>query len=657
MTSDTGIRPLAADFDNGSHEAWVKLVEKALKGGDFEKRMVSRSADGLRIAPLYQRARGAEPITRAEADRPWRIAQRVDHPEPQTAAALALEDLQGGSDALSLVMRGSPSARGFGLAAETVAELDAALANVGLDMISVRLEPAPGGRANAALLAALYARRGHNPSECQVAFGMDPVGTLAATGAMSGPWSEVTKRLTDAVTALKAQGFSGPFLSCDTRPYHEAGASEAQELAIALATGVTYLRALTDAGIPLEDAARSLSWTVAVDADQFFGIAKLRALRRLWARVEEASGLTPKPIAIHAESAWRMLTRRDPWVNMLRGTMAAFTAGIGGADSIAVLPHTAALGLPDRFARRIARNTHVILQEESNVWRVADPAAGSGAYEGLTNDLSTAAWALFQEIEAEGGIVESLVAGKIQDRIAAVRNKRSADIATRRSAITGTSEFPLLTEAPVKVLDVKPESEPPATALREGDSELTFSELIATFGEQAARIEEVQKVSEATTAPALPSIRLSEPFEVLRDASDATLAATGQRPQVFLAALGHLAEHTQRTAWIRNLLAAGGIETPAPGDYLTAEDAAAAFAASGLKVACLTGSDARYAELAAATAQALKARGAVKVYVAGRAGELASALEAAGTDGFIFAGQDVLALLGELRSHLGVTTH
>lgn len=656
MTTDASIRPLAADFDNGSHEAWVKLVEKALKGGDFEKRMVARSADGIRIAPLYDRARAANLITRAEADRPWRVCQRIDHPHAQTASALALDDLKGGTDALTLVMRGSNASRGFGLSAQSVAELDAALAGVALDMITVRLEPAPGGRANAALLAALYAHRGHNPGECSVEFGMDPIGAMAATGAMSAPWSAVAKRLGDAVNALAGQGFSGPFVACDVRPYHEAGASEAQELAVALATGVAYLRALTDAGLDLENAARALSWTIAVDADQFLGIAKLRALRRLWTRVEEASGIPARPIRIHAESAWRMLTRRDPWANMLRGTMAAFSAGIAGADSITVLPHTAALGLPDGFARRIARNTHIILQEESNVWRVADPAAGAGAYEGLTDDLASAAWALFQDIEAEGGILESLSTGKIQDRIGQVRDKRAGEIATRRAALTGTSEFPLLSEAPVSVLDVEPYPAPAPTALREGDSQLTFAELIATFGESAERSDVVQAASGATTAPALPSIRLSEPFEALRDASDRYLVRTGNRPQVFLAALGIVAEHTARSTWMRNLLAAGGIEALSSDGYANSEEAATAFKASGARIACISSNDARYTELGAATARALKEQGAAMVYVAGRATELAPVLEAAGVDGFIFAGQDILALLTELHAHLGVPT-
>ena len=188
------------------------------------------------------------------------------------------------------------------------------------------------------------------------------------------------------------------------------------------------------------------------DADEFLTVAKLRALRRLWARVEQACGLEPKPIRLHAETAWRMTTRRDPWVNMLRTTVAAFSAGIGGADAITVLPFTAALGLPDAFARRIARNTQLILLDESNLARVADPAAGAGGFEALTDALCEKAWALFQEIEREGGILESLKGDKLQARIAAVRAQREKAVATRKEPITGTSEFPNIGEADVSVL-------------------------------------------------------------------------------------------------------------------------------------------------------------------------------------------------------------
>ena len=264
-------------------------------------------------------------------------------------------------------------------------------------------------------------------------------------------------------------GFKGPFAVADGRVIHDAGGSEVQELAFVLAAGVAYLRAIESAGIALEDAQGMVYARLAADADQFLTMAKFRALRLLWARVEQACGLTPKPLFIAADTAWRMLTQRDPYVNMLRATMATFSAGLGGANAITVLPHTLALGLPDPFARRAARNTQLVLLEESNLAKVADPAAGSGGIETLTQQLCEAAWSLFQEIEKAGGMFAALEQNLIQRKVAATRAAREANIAKRRDVLTGASEFPNLHEAEVAVLDAKPIA---LRALRRGQDQI-----------------------------------------------------------------------------------------------------------------------------------------------------------------------------------------
>jgi methylmalonyl-CoA mutase len=319
---------------------------------------------------------------------------------------------------------------------------------------------------------------------------------------------------------------------------------------------------------------------------------------------------------LQAETAWRMLGRRDPWVNLLRNTMAVFSAVIGGADNVTVLPFTAALGLPDGFARRLARNTQTVLMEESNLWRVADPAAGAGGFEALTTALCEKAWQLFQAIEAEGGIVESLKAGALQERIAAVAASDERAVATRRAPLTGTSEFPHLAEAPVSVLRPAPAPLAPAPL-------------------------------------ALQSLRRAAPFERLRDVSDAYLARHGQRPRAFLAPLGSLAEFSARAGFIRNLLEAGGIEpvggeTAIPFDHL-----ADAFAKAGAPIACLCGPDALYASEGAAAVAALKAAGA-HVVLAGRPGECEAPLRDAGLAGALYAGCDAVAALTELHHVLGL---
>ena len=256
---------------------------------------------------------------------------------------------------------------------------------------------------------------------------------------------------------------------------------------------------------------------LSADADQFLTLAKFRALRLLWARIEQACGLTPKPLFIAADTAWRMLTQRDAYVNMLRATMATFSAGLGGANAITVLPHTLALGLPDPFARRAARNTQLVLLEESNLAKVSDPAAGSGGIETLTRQLCEAAWSLFQEIEKAGGMFAALEQNLIQRKVAATRAAREANIAKRRDVLTGASEFPNLHEAEIAVLDAKPI-------------------VLPSYGEAKFKFD------------ALPPMRLAAPFEALRDKSDERLKSIGARPKIFLANLGtrrrlHRARH------------------------------------------------------------------------------------------------------------------
>jgi methylmalonyl-CoA mutase len=635
--------PLAAEFPPATREDWLRRVETVLKGADFEKKLVSRSYDGLRTEPLYEKASGEAPrAPRAEGlAAPWMILQRVDHPEPEAANRLALDDLENGAGGVALVLAGAPTARGFGLDARTVDDLDRALAGVMLDMVGLRIETAPFlGRMVAALVTALAERRGLSPAALDIDFGLDPIGDIARTGGASLPWPALSARAAEVATALAERGFTRSLLRADARAVHEAGGSQAQELAAALATGVAYLRLLEAKGWTLDAARQAISFLMVADADAFLTLAKFRALRRLWARVEEACGLAPKPARVQAETAWRMTTRRDPWVNMLRGAIAAFSAGLGGADSVTVLPFTAALGLPDAFARRIARNTQLILLEESNLWRVADPAAGSGGFEALTDALCEKAWELFQEIEREAGIVASLQAGFLQARIAETRAAREQAVATRRDPITGTSEFPHLGEAPVTVLDAPS----PALGVPPRGLPADFSALVgeARSGRPLAG---GLFPMDAMTVEALPSQRAAEPYERLRDRSDALVAETGARPNIFLANLGPIAAFTARAMFAQSFFEAGGVEAIANEGFADHGALAAAFRGSGAKAACLCSSDEIYATQGAAAARALKGAGCGRLFLAGGRGVREAELREAGVDEFIFAGSDLLSSL------------
>ena len=407
-----------------------------------------------------------------------------------SANAQALHDLENGANGLELEFAGGPGARGFGIADAAKETLGRVLDGVIFDAgIAIALNPVLG-RDNAGMnLADLVEARGFEPAKVDIRFNYQPLTTMAVRGATPAPWSEMAPPFAKMIHDLMGRGFKGPFALADGRAVHDAGGSEAQELAFALAVAVAYLRALEAGGISLDVARAAISFRLSADADQFLTMAKFRALRLLWARIEQSCGLTPKPVFIAAETAWRMLTQRDPYVNMLRATIATFSAGLGGADSITVLPHTLALGLPDGFARRAARNTQLVLLEESNLAKVADPAAGSGGIEALTQQLCEAAWTLFQEIEKAGGAFAALEQNLIQRKVAATRAAREANIARRKEVLTGASEFPNLHEAHVAVLDAKPVALAPY-----GDARITFD--------------------------ALAPMRLAAPFEALRDKSD-----------------------------------------------------------------------------------------------------------------------------------------
>ena len=611
MTSETDDLRLAADFAPASYDDWRKLVDGVLKGAPFDK-LTAKTADGLRIEPIYRRAAASPPIAGRAAAAPWQVMQRIDHPDAAAASAQALHDLENGATGLTLVFAGANGAYGYGLesSAEAIAKvLDGVFVEAG---IAIELQVGPQSRMAAIHLAEYLKRKGIAPAACDIRFGLDPLGACAVWGSSPYSWEEIVPAVTGGIKGLAALGFKGPFAPADGRVIHDAGGSEAQELAFVLAAGVAYLRALESAGVALEAAQGMIYARLSADADQFLTMAKFRALRLLWARVEQACGLTPKPIFIAADTAWRMLTQRDPYVNMLRATMATFSAGLAGANAITVLPHTLALGLPDPFARRVARNTQLVLLEESNLAKVSDPAAGSGGIEALTRELCQAAWTLFQEIEKAGGLFAALEQNLIQRKVAATKTARETDIARRKTVLTGASEFPNLAEAHVAVLDAKPVA-------------------LAAYGEAKFKFD------------ALAPIRLAAPFERLRDKSDEVLKARGARPKIFLANLGTAADFTARATFAKSFFETGGIEAvDGSGD---ASALAAAFKSSGAAMACLCSSDKVYSEKAVAAAKALHEAGARHIYLAGRPGEIEATLREAGVSDFIFAGGDALAML------------
>jgi len=465
-------------FGPASPETWRALAEKALKGADFST-LRTQTRDGIVIEPLYPRACDASVLAgRAGA---WKIMQRIDHPDPAEANRLALADLAGGADGLAIVLESAPSAAAFGLPA-TGEALETALDGVELGAISLRLEPGADGAGAARLLAALIGKRQLSPADLDVSFGIDPAGHAArfsGTPDLAG--------LGEAVRELSQAGFAGPFLAADGRPYHAAGASEAQELGAVLSTIAAYLRALDAAGIEPDAALAGISVTLAAGHDQFATIAKFRAMRLLFRRLAELCGASGAKLRLHGETARRMMMAADAHTNLIRTTIAAFSAAAGGAESVSVIPYSAANGLAEAHARRLARNIQHLLMAESGIHHLDDPAAGSGAVEALTDALAEKGWAEFQAIEAEGGIVDSLASRALAGRVAEKRKEMLEKVASGETPFVGATLYPNPNEpkiavsaparpeaegglSPLGPADIAPAKEPAETKASEGAS-------------------------------------------------------------------------------------------------------------------------------------------------------------------------------------------
>ncbi|TQN41477.1 heterodimeric methylmalonyl-CoA mutase small subunit [Blastococcus colisei] len=597
---------LAAEFGATTRDQWRELVAGVLRKSGREELpdpvedALSRTvATGVRVAPLYTAddagdlptavgVPGLAPFvrgSRAGGDPAvpggWDVRQRHAHPDVAVTREAVAADLENGVTSLWLVV---------GDGAVPAEELGNVLADVYLDLAPVAVTG--GLPAAEAFLALVEGRDDLAPGG---SLGLDPLAVHAATGERQ----DLTCLAGVARRAAAHDGLRSVVV--DATVFHDAGASVVEEIGCSLAAGVAYLRALTEGGLSVDEAFGQLEFRYGASADQFTTIAALRAARRLWDRVGGVSGASSESRAQrqHAVTSSVMTTKRDPWVNMLRTTVACFAAGVGGADVVTVQPFDAALGLPDSFSRRIARNTQSLLVEEGHLARVLDPAGGSWYVESLTDSVARAAWDWFTEIERAGGLVAALDSGLVRDRIAAAWDDRAARLATREDAITGVSEFPNLAE----------------------------------------KLPERQPYTWSAPSGGLPKVRAAQEFEALRDAAD----GAQERPRVYLATLGPVARHTARATFAGNLFQAGGLATPSG-------DGASGLAEASTTVACICGTDKDYAESAAALAKELRAAGATQVWLAGKPD-----LAVEGVDGYVFAGCDALHVLRAAHEHLDLS--
>lgn len=553
---------------------WRALVDKELAGKSFEKTLSYEALEGVRIAPLYTEA----PPTAAQAAREsgaqrFRICMRH---EAGAASDAVAADVADGADAVWLPLSDAPDGMLAQKAyASAFAVFDVTGAASGNDVARVVGQTDSGTCARFAL-------------SC------DPLAERVSGYASHETLSQDLAALGRGARQIAARFPGATSVMVSTLPYHDAGADAADELALTLATGVRYLGALLEAGLSIEEAAQQIAVRIAVGRDTFVELCKLRALRVCWRKLLAASGVAAVPrVLVHAVCSARTLTVRDPWVNMLRVTTQVFAGILGGADLVTPNAFDQAFGPPSAHGRRVARNTGLVLREESALGRVLDPAGGSYYFDTLTDTLAREAWRRFQAIEREGGIADALTSGRLAAHLASVWKDRLDRIAKRKIPILGVSEFANLDE-----------SLPRPAPEREAESK----------------------------SPALPAHRDAAAFERLRARSE----AADESLEVLLVPLGSFTESRPRVGFATGFFSAGGFRTKES----TSDEKA--------DVACLCGPDERYAAEAAERVRALKAAGCSRVLLAGRPGVQESALREAGVDGFIYIGCDVVAMLSEL---------
>jgi len=680
---------LLAEFQAPSLDAWKEEVVRLLKGAPFEKKMLTATYEGITLQPMYTAEdtknlpfqdtlpgqwpylRGTEPLGKSVNG--WLVAQELPFPDPKDFNEALLHDLERGQNAVCVLL---DAAGRWGLDAdEADSELvgkdgtsisafaDALQALEGVyPAVPIMVVGGAGSVPAAALIVAALKAKGADLSSANLTLGNDPLGFLAQNGQLPMSIDEAFDGLASLTNWATANAPKAKTLVACGFPYFDAGANAVQQLAFTLSSAVAALRAMEARGVSVEDAASKMVFRLKVGGNFFMEIAKLRAMRVLWAQVARACGASDEAakICLQAKNGRINKTQFDPHVNILRGTTEAFAAIAGGADYLHIASFDEVLGgPPSELGRRIARNTQLILREESKLDHVVDLAGGSWAVETLTHQLMVAAWKLFQEVETMGGLQEALEKGFVQKAILDIANARRKAVATRTDVIVGINQYPNALEGlpEQRTIDhaaIKAKLGPPASAARTGQAKSKdFGALVdaapkSTLGE----ISKALGGSGSVKVEPLVAFRTAEMFEALRKAM---IKARKGKVDVFLANLGPVGAYMPRLDFTRAFFQIGGFTVEDKSWFNTPDEAAKAAIASGAPIVVAVGPDDTYIEQAEGLAKAVKAGGVKTVLVAGLLKDHADAFKAAGVDDFVHIKSDAHAVLSGLAKGLGVT--
>lgn len=658
---------LPEDLQNATRAEWQGLVEKALKGKTIDQALVTKTADEILIQPLYVKddegaSKGAVSIESNAphaSERPWDIIDLIDIPDLTQANAHIKQALEGGASGLWLSINQDIPYGAAALALETQADYKTVLDGVDLSSSALYFSNGQNSLVNAAMFST-WAKENETRAPKTGSFGFAPLGLYAATNKLSSDYSEMVAPFVDAAIALRETGSRLNAFTASGRIWQQAGATEAMELALTLSEYTAYARALEAAGEELPAAFATIDISLAANSDVFLVTAKLRAMRLLVEKVKAASNAASAPTRIMAEMSWLDMTSTDPEVNMLRATAATVASGLGNADALLLLPFSTTHGVANSAARRLALNTQIIAQEESHIGKVEDPLAGSWYIETLTEELAEKAWAIFRDIEKDGGLSAALNSGVIKELITAARNEAIAAIATGKREITGTTVFPNIDEKPPAIIA-------PVTKAELSDETADISNLPepatgALFKALQSSLSAGTKVSALSNALVpqtaegdfLPTVstRLVSDIEALRQVSDTALKATGKRPSVYLCNLGTAADFTARATWAKSFFETGGIKAESSAGVGSDDEAVKEFQQSGAAIVCLCSTDEKYEQQALSIAAALRDAGAKAVYLVARPNMVEKLGEGA-KEAFhtlLFKGKDITATLSEAHS-------
>lgn len=704
---------LFEEFPYPSYEEWRDIVEAQLKGAPFEKKLVTPTYEDINIQPIYRQEDQADwphlnsqpgfpPYVRGtqalgHALTPWFVSQELPYRTPAEFNRAIRNDLERGQTAINMVLDKATlfgqdpdeaqvgDVGQGGLSIATVDDLATALSRIDLEQVPIFVQASSAALPMTALLMALVRRQGKSTARVRGCIGMDSLQTLVREGTFPRSLSGAYDRMAHLMTWVIKHAPQVRTVMVHSQPYHDGGGSAVQELAFTLATAVEYVRELLARGLSINDVARRTCFSFSIGSNFFMEIAKLRAARLLWAKAVAAFDGSPEAqkMTLHVRtSAWNK-TIYDPYVNMLRTTVEALAGSIGGCDSMHVGPFDEALGLPDEFSRRIARNTQLILMHECRVNKVVDPAGGSWYVESLTDALARKAWALFQEVERKGGMGRALQEGFPQAQVAQTAARRAANIAKRKDIFVGTNMFVNLADNPLEVSQIDYEALHKKragyvaryrTSLDNTSNTLVLHKLAdileaegdqiiesaieaalagATLGEIARTLRTGDHV--ITTVEPIRPQRGMEMFESLRVASGVHRAQTGSRPCVFLANMGPVAQHKARADFAADFFEVGGFEVIGNDGFRTVHKAATAALESDAPVVVICSTDETYPKLVPRLARTIKRKKPeTMIFVAGRPGEYAEQFQAAGVDDFIYLGVDVYDKLFNLQRKLGI---